>query len=46
VPGEGLVFSPNRQGVNERYLIDAALLMRLWGFLHIDLTVVDKLLKE
>jgi hypothetical protein len=29
VPGEGLVFSRNRQGVEERFLIDAALLMRL-----------------
>ena len=29
VPGEGLVFSRNGQGVNERHLTDAALLMRL-----------------
>jgi hypothetical protein len=29
VAAEGLVFSRNRQGVGERYLIDAALMRRL-----------------
>jgi hypothetical protein len=29
MPGEGLVFSRTRQGINERYLIDAATLLRL-----------------
>jgi hypothetical protein len=29
MPGIGLVFSRSRQGINERYLIDAALLFGL-----------------
>jgi hypothetical protein len=32
IAGVGLVFSRNRQGIGERYLIDTALLRRfLWG---------------